>query len=201
MLIVSLGLVQSFWFEICFDIPKRIAKPIQKDPDLKKKRFIVIDNDGFDRAFLEHQLNEWGGDVAACSNSDEAIAVMCALFAKGMTVEGIFIDDETNHANAIDLHALMKNDDVLSDIPLFIMVSSIDNVKVKESLVNEYIVKPLDILSFKAIICHAYSDKSTEQLVEENVLELADLSSNDVTHVDTHGLKAILANNSDTAKN
>lgn len=192
-----LGIGSKFWFEIGFDIPKRIARPIQKNPDLKRKRFIVIDNDGFDRALLEHQLQEWGGDVAACRNSDEAIAVMCALFEKGMTVEGIFIDDQTNQANDIDLHALMRDDEVLSHIPLFMMVASADNMKIRASLVNEYIVKPLDILSLKTIVACAYSQNSEEPIID---IELTDFPVNEIPRRNTQGLQTLIGNNNDLSK-
>lgn len=192
-----LGIGSKFWFEIGFDIPKRIARPIQKNPDLKRKRFIVIDNDGFDRALLEHQLQEWGGDVAACRNADEAIAVMCALFEKGMTVEGIFIDDESNQANDIDLHALMRDDEVLSHIPLFMMVASADNMKIRASLVNEYIVKPLDIISLKTIVARAYSPDSEEQIID---IELTDIPVNEIPRRDAQGLQTLIGNNNDVAK-
>lgn len=192
-----LGIGSKFWFEIGFDIPKRAAKPVQGDPDLKKKRFIVIDNDGFDRALLEHQLTEWGGDVAACCNTDEAIAVMCALFEKGMTVEGIFIDDQTNQTNDIDLYTLMRDDDVLSHIPLFMMLTSADNLKLRESLSNSYIVKPLDIISLKTIVSRAYSDVFEDQIID---IELIDFPDNDVVKGNDRSLQNLIDNSGDVSK-
>lgn len=196
----GLGIGSKFWFEVGFDIPTRIARPIQMDPDLNKKRFIIIDNDGFDRALLEHQLQEWGGDIAACNNCDEAIAVMCALFEKGMTIEGIFIDDQTNQDDDTDLHALMREDEVLSHIPLFMMVSSADNLKVRASLANEYIVKPIDIISLKSIVARAFSDASVEQIIEKDAVELPIIQEMGVSQSQVPGLQTLIGNTSDMSK-
>lgn len=196
----QLGFGSKFWFEIGFDIPKKIAWPSQKKPDLQKKRFIIIDHNEFDRALIEHQLQEWGGDVAACCNSDEAIAVMCALYEKDLTVEGVFIDYETNQANDIDFYALMRDDDVLSHIPLFMMLPSVDNLRVRTSLANESIVKPLDIASFEAIIRRSYSECLSEQIIDEDVVDLSNLSVSGGVQHGADGLQALIGNDRDISK-
>lgn len=196
----NVGNGSKFWFELGLDIPKKLTRPIQKALDLKKKRFIVIDNNEFDRALLEHQLSEWGGDVAACSNSDEAIAVMCALFEKGMTVEGIFIDDQTNQTNDIDLHALMRDDEVLSHIPLFMMVASGDNLKVRARLANEYIVKPLDMISLRSIVARAYAENSEELIIDEDIAEITELPAKHTARGSDQGFQTLIGNDSEQSK-
>ncbi|WP_162654000.1 ATP-binding protein [Lentilitoribacter sp. Alg239-R112] len=167
------GIGSKFWFELDFDVPKKIPQSIQKIPNLEKKRFIVIDDSEFDKALLEHQLKEWGGDVAACRNAEEAIAVMCALFEKGFTVEGVFIDDETNQSNNIDLYALIKDDEVLSHIPLFMMVSSADNFPTGEGVErNNYILKPLEIGSLRSLLLGIFSEHYDVQGTHEDINDL-----------------------------
>lgn len=181
----------SYWFELGLDIPKAIEQSTLKDPDLREKRFIVIDHDEFDRALLEHQLSEWGGDVAACSSSDEAVAVMCALFEKGMSVEGILIDDQTIHDSDSDFHSLMKDNDQLSHIPLFMMVDDdqrqLDVEQVPIDPNSQYTTKPLDILSLKSIISDTYFEEAVGELVDQNVNKLVDLSTKMAAEKEDHG--------------
>lgn len=195
-----LGIGSKFWFEIGFDVPKKTAKTILKNPDLKNKRFIVIDSNTNDRILLEARLKEWGGDVAACQSADEAIAVMCATFENDLSIEGIFVDEHTNSANEFDLVTLMKEDDTLQHIPLFMMVSMSDARSVHASLANNHIVKPLDTASLRTVISNAFSENIDEKLDVDQKIDLHQRAGSQEENIAPEGLQKLISKNSDISK-
>ncbi len=110
------------------------------EAEKKEGRVLVIDRDLAFAADCEAKLKQSGYDVALAPTAEEGLRS-----ARGWSPDIILLDFQTSHDDAHASIKVISHDDVLKDIPLFILAPQtiIKKVDPKTAHLEQFIAKPV----------------------------------------------------------
>ena len=135
----------TFWIEVPFAVEAVEYSPKPVPGDVSGSRVLIIDDNEVNRAILSEQLSSWKFDHAAAASGTEAIELLRAARANGLSVDCIILDYHMPGMNGGDVMEVIRSDRQLSGIPV-IMLTSVDQTedgKTFSSLgVQRHLTKP-----------------------------------------------------------
>ena len=122
------GTGSTFWIEVPFQIEadEHLVKPVPRD--VSGSRVLIVDDNEVNRAILSEQLSSWKFDHAAAASGEEAIELLRAAVASGLSVDCIILDYHMPGMNGGDVMEVIRSDSQLSGIPV-VMLTSVDQTE------------------------------------------------------------------------
>ncbi len=91
-------------------------------------RILVVDDNEVNRTILSEQMAAWRFDFAAASSGEEAIAVLKAAAAQGVSVDCVVLDYHMPGMNGGDVVKAIRRDSQISTTPV-VMLTSVDQTE------------------------------------------------------------------------
>lgn len=122
------GVGSTFWFEIELPVSGEQMRRAPVPLDVTGARILVVDDNAVNRAILTEQMGAWQFDSAAAVSGDEALKVLSAAAAQGITVDCVVLDYHMPGMNGAELAKIMRRDRRFRSIPV-IMLTSVDQME------------------------------------------------------------------------
>ena len=124
----------TFWFTI--DLPAHSAGVARKRVplDVTGSRILLVDDNAVNRAILLEQMAAWRFDAAAASSGEEALAVIRAARAQGISIDCVILDYHMPQMNGGEVVAALRHVEQetvginLPPLPV-IMLTSVDQTE------------------------------------------------------------------------
>lgn len=152
-----------------------LTKPVSYQPVKQSKQFdlinnrsiLIVDDSTSLRSMLENQTKHWGMKVQGTYSSKEALAHLRNQSNLGTPFDFILVDHERPFLDALQLSERIRQDDNISQKPLFLMLHSQDTAAIQ----NEAMLAGIDLVLTKPA--------NTEHLLQA-LLELASSQQEDL---------------------
>ncbi len=91
--------------------------------NLQGLRVLIAEDNGTNRAILEHQVRGWGASVDAAGDGVEALALLRAAAGRGAPYELALVDMKMPRMNGIELAQAVRSEPALADLRLVMLTS------------------------------------------------------------------------------
>lgn len=171
--ISQLGQGSTFWVIIPFKKQPH-AKEIASSapPDIKDKRFLLVDDNQNNLKILSSYIEGWGCSCDVAHSGKMALTLLNALAKVGAPFDAVIIDMLMPTMDGVELGVKIKNDPRLQEIPM-IMLTSMglrgDASKMKAIGFAAYLTKPVKRSQLRNCIIKVLTNAHTEQSAHPKV--------------------------------
>jgi len=137
----------KFWFTARLTLQKKQEEPLPALPqDLQGEHILIVDDNETNLEILKKQLEAWGVQVEQASEGHEALLILDRVYSEGNSFAMAILDMHMPGMDGAELGRLIRNTDILKDLPL-VMLTSLgrpgDAKIFEEQGFNAYLNKPV----------------------------------------------------------
>jgi two-component system sensor histidine kinase/response regulator len=141
------GKGSTFWFTASFDKqPAGAIQPPTQVESLEKLRVLIVDDNATNRKFLSHQLNSWGMIHAEAESGAQALELLKAAKADGLTYDLALLDFLMPGMDGFSLAEAIKSDPEIAPVRLVLLTSAGergDGARARNTGIAAYLSKPV----------------------------------------------------------
>lgn len=116
----------EFWFTVPLEIQKRAVLSDQDyESKLKDLKLLVVDDNASCRLVIEQQAGSWGMQVTSASNGKQAMAILRTQANLNEPFDILILDHEMPGMNGLELAAKVKQDGLITNDILVIMLTGL----------------------------------------------------------------------------
>ncbi len=118
------GFGSTFWFTAQFDRQHDAEEVIlDPPPDIRGKRFLVVDDNKTNQTVLKGYLESWGCICDLADSGEMALSMMNAVAKVNAPFDAVIVDMQMPRMDGAGLGSLIKEDPVLKDTTLIMLTS------------------------------------------------------------------------------
>ncbi len=137
----------TFWFTAVMEKQLLSSQSEIREPgDIRGKRILIVDDNDTNRYVFGEMLNSWECRVGEAVNGKEALKLLHAAYRKNDPFHLAILDMQMPEMDGEVLGQIIKNDPVLTDLPLVMLTSSGkrgDAARMGKTGFSAYISKPV----------------------------------------------------------
>jgi len=139
----QLGTGSTFWFAVELPNAESTAQEAIMPLDVTGARVLIVDDNATNRTILSEQMRSWTFDSAAAESGVEAIEVLKAVTARGLSVDCIVLDFQMPGMNGAQVARIIRGTPEIANTPI-VMLTSVDHSQLnyRDLSIDAHIVKP-----------------------------------------------------------
>ncbi len=168
------GAGSTFWFTAEFGVQRdaedrRIADGSEEE-NLDGTSVLIVDGNHSSRQILERTLEKWGCDCCSVSSGIKALKAL----RKNSDFDVIILDRHLSDMTGVDLADKIRQDNVISSCPLFIMLSASghrgDVKDLKIAGFSAYLSKPVRLSRFRKALLTVVGKTDTDDKSDDVIV-------------------------------
>jgi two-component system, sensor histidine kinase and response regulator len=143
----EIGRGSTFWFTALFEKQPQVEEDkFDTPPDIRGKRFLLVDDNKTNLEILKGYLEAWGCSCDVADSGDKALSLMNAVAKVNALFDFAIIDMRMPEMDGAELGRRIKDNLLLKDIPMIMLTSQGlrgDASRMKEIGYAAYLTKPI----------------------------------------------------------